>query len=120
VKCGVCGNQYRKGTTVYANIRGKLRPHRVCPGCAGKAISILPTEAATRCSCGGVATTCGRCADRRASKPDLAARRIAAKLRSLAKAYRDTFAKTQAEEHDERGRAVGLDQAADIVERGAL
>lgn len=118
MKCAACGNAYRKGTTVYALARGRLRPQRVCARCAAKAISILPAEAASRCACGGLATVCGRCADKRAAKPDREAKQIAAKLQSLAKAYRDTFAKTQLEEHDERGRAEGLDQAADIILRG--
>ena len=42
MKCATCGNAYRKGTTVYALARGRLRPQRVCARCAAKALNVLP------------------------------------------------------------------------------
>jgi hypothetical protein len=131
MKCKVCGGSYRSGKMVYVvGDKGGLSRTRVCPGCAGNAIQVLPTMTLTLCACGMAATVCGGCSDKReakAKKGNADAGAIAKQLLMKAKVY-ELAAKCKEEEPDEsdesnqgqyeRGLAFAFESAATFLQSG--
>lgn len=118
-RCGICRVQCRKRSAVYTiNALGFLVRALACEKCKASAMVIVPRVVAAGCECGKPATVCKACASDRARKPGDVQKRIAEKIRRLAKAY-DATARLELEELEPRiteGRIAGLMQAADLVE----
>lgn len=121
MNCGICGNAYRsKATLVYVADGGTLVRKRACPTCVGRGIVVVPSEAAGRCKCGSVATTCGLCV----SKKELAARKggadatkLAKQLDNLARAYKEQPSMTVDPEYTD-GYLAGMEAAATFLRSG--
>lgn len=93
---------------------GTLERRRVCASCARKAFVIaLATKPGECRECHAVAVYCDGHARKEGTDREHAAR----KLRALAIAYRAARYKL-GEDGRADGRADGLEQAADIIERG--
>lgn len=87
MKCGVCGKAYRKqGTRVFVaasnEVLGGIRRVIACPTCARQCIHLALPEAAPRCECGSVATSCAPCENDRA--PKVRAAIVAGAIRKMA------------------------------------
>lgn len=120
----MCRASVRKTTTVYIHAAGELRRARVCGKCADQTIRVHVGGAPARCACGALAELCPSCAERQGARdPRATLREGARRVRAAAKAYRGypASALIMGPEHqaEERGRVLGLEQAADIIEATA-
>lgn len=124
MKCRKCGRGGLRSTVTVQLVEGdKLVGARVCGVCAKKAMKILPAEAATVCSCGAPAITCGKCVDRKAKAAKLGAANahdIAKQLLGRAKMHEMSILQDQAPETASylRGLSEGLENAAHFVKQG--
>lgn len=118
MKCGTCGGAARKTALVYVKEGNRLAMKRACSTCQAEAVPLLMKVAQEPCKCGKRAITCGHCVDRKvlaAKRDTTGTKEIAAKLRSLAEAYK----RTEQDLHPDyiKGVLETYENAADLVAR---
>lgn len=121
MNCAICGNAYRsKATLVYVAEGGALVRKRACPTCVGRGIMVVPSDAATRCKCGGMAMTCGLCVSKKelaAKKGGADANKLAKTLDGMASAYKDQPAEPADPDYTD-GYVAGMEAAATYLRSG--
>lgn len=115
--CGVCGNPRRRGAGRRVHVLGpepgKIRAVIACGSCANRSVTLAVAPLATEHGRKALVLD--------AAEKDVRAvlRVLAKRLRGLAKTYDNIETEDESDGAFSDGRAVGLKQAADIVEGAA-
>lgn len=119
MKCAACQALVRTTVTALVRDGGMFRRRRVCKPCAATGALVVAGKT-DACACGAAAVLCSGCATLRESRDrGKLVKSAARKLRAIAKAYTLQGIEGGPDEQGcARSCADGLEQAADILERG--